>query len=50
MDPFSSLGGHYGLQMASEVRSDLRFEISDLTYPSSHVSLGSNGLQQLKKT
>ena len=26
------LGGHYGLQAASEFRSDLRFEISDLTY------------------
>ena len=30
MDPFGSLGGHYGLQTALEVRSDLRFEISDL--------------------
>ena len=32
MDPFASLGGCYGLQTASEVRYDLRFEISDLDY------------------
>ena len=50
MGPFGSLRGHYSLQTASEVKLDLRFEISDLIYPSSHVSLGSNGLQQLKKT
>ena len=30
MDPFDSLGGHYCLQTASEVKSDHRFEISDL--------------------
>ena len=29
MDPFDS---HYGLQTASEARSDFRFEISDLNY------------------
>ena len=39
MDPFSSLGGHYGLQTASEVRSDLRFEISDLNYLHMHVHI-----------
>ena len=33
MDPFNSLGAHYGLQTASEVRCDLYFEISDLNYP-----------------
>ena len=38
MDPFDSLGGHYGLQTASEVRSDLRFEIS--TYPLGPFSSG----------
>ena len=27
MDPFGSLGGHYGLPTASEVKSDLRFGI-----------------------
>ena len=32
MDPFGSLGGCYDLQTASEVRSDPRFEISDLDY------------------
>ena len=39
MDPFGSLGGHYGLQTASEVRSDLRFEISDLNYLHIHVHI-----------
>ena len=39
MDPFDSLGGHYGLQTASEVRSDLRFEISDLNYLHIHVHI-----------
>ena len=39
MDPFDSLGGHYGLQTASEVRSDLRFEISDLNYIHIHVHI-----------
>ena len=32
MDPFDSLRGHYSLQTASEARSALRFEISDLNY------------------
>ena len=39
MDPFDSLRGHYGLQTASEVRSDLRFEISDLNYLHIHVHI-----------
>ena len=39
MDPFDSLGGHYGLQTASEVRSALRFEISDLNYLHIHVHI-----------
>ena len=39
MVPFDSLGGHYGLQTASEVRSDLRFEISDLNYLHIHVHI-----------
>ena len=39
MDPFDSLRGHYGLQTASEVRSDLRFEISDLDYLHIHVHI-----------
>ena len=39
MDPFDSLRGHYGLQTASEIRSDLRFEISDLDYLHIHVHI-----------
>ena len=37
--PFGSFGGRYGLQTASEVRSDLRFEISDLDYLHIHVHI-----------
>ena len=39
MVPFDSLRGHYGLQTASEVRSDLRFEISDPKYLHIHVHI-----------
>ena len=39
MDPFDNLGGHYGLQTSSEVRSNLRFEISDLNYIHIHVHI-----------
>ena len=39
MDPFDSLGGHYGLQTALEPRSDLSFEISDLNYLHIHVHI-----------
>ena len=39
MVPFDSLRGHYGLQIASEVRSDLRFEISDPKYLHIHVHI-----------
>ena len=39
MDPFGSLGGHYGLQTASEVRSDIRFEIYGSNYIYYHVCL-----------
>ena len=39
MDPFDSLGGHYSLQTSSEIRSDLRFEISDLNYLHIHVHI-----------
>ena len=35
MDPFDSLGGHYGLQTASEVKSDP----SDLDYLHIHVHI-----------
>ena len=37
MDPFGSLRGHYSLQTASEVKSDLIFQISDLNYICCHV-------------
>ena len=39
MDPFDSLRGHYSLQTASEVKYDLRFEISDLNYLHIHVHI-----------
>ena len=39
MNPFDSLRGHYSLQTASEVRSDLRFEISDLNYLHIHLHI-----------
>ena len=34
---FGGLWGHYDLQMASEVKSDLRFELSDLNFIGSNV-------------
>ena len=39
MDHFGSLRGHYSLQTASEVKSDLRFEISDPNYLLIHVHI-----------
>ena len=39
VDPFGSLWGHYSLQTASEVKSDLRFEISDPIYLLFHVHI-----------
>ena len=39
MVPYDSIQGHYSLQTASEVRSDLRFEISDLNYLHVHVHI-----------
>ena len=39
MGPFGSLQGHYSLQTASEVKSDLRFEISDPNYLLIHVHI-----------
>ena len=39
MVPFDSLRGHHGIQIASEVRSDLRLEISDLNYLHIHVHI-----------
>ena len=42
MGPFGSLRGHHSLQTASEVKSDLRFEISDPKYLHSHEYIASN--------
>ena len=39
MDPFNSLRGHYGLQTASEVKSDLGNQLSDLNYLHVHVHI-----------
>ena len=39
MSPFDSLQGHYSLQTALEVKSDLRFEISDLNYLLAHMHI-----------
>ena len=39
MVPFDSLRGHYSLKTASEVMSDLRFEISDPKYLHIHVHI-----------
>ena len=36
---FASLRGHYSLQTASEVNSDLRFQISDPDYLLIHVHI-----------
>ena len=39
MGPFGSLRGHHSLQVASEVKSDLRFEIRDPIYLRIHVHI-----------
>ena len=39
MGPFGSLRGHYSLQTTSEVKSDLRIEISDPNYLLIHVHI-----------
>ena len=39
------LRGYGGLQLASEVTSDLRMELSDLNYLCYHASMASNCLQ-----
>ena len=39
MSPFDSLRGHYSLQTDSEVKSDLRFEISNLNYLLVHMHI-----------
>ena len=44
---FGSLWGHYSLQTASEVKLDLRFEISDPNYLLIHVHIGIGPLSSL---
>ena len=39
MGPFGSLRGHHSLQIASEVKSNLRFETSDPNYLLIHVHI-----------
>ena len=39
MDHFGNLRGHYGLQTASEVKSDLIFQISDPSYLLIHMHI-----------
>ena len=38
-NPFDSLRGNYSLQTDLEVKSDLRFDISDLSYLHIHVHI-----------
>ena len=45
-----SLRGHGGVQTASEVRSDLKIQLSDLNYTCSHVFLPSKVLYELNAT
>ena len=42
--------GHDGLQMTSEVTSDLKIELSDLNYPCSHASVASKGFLEMIET
>ena len=39
MNPLGSLRGHHSLQIASEVKSDLRFKVSDPNYLLIHVNI-----------
>ena len=48
--PFSGLWGHGGLQMALEVTSDLRFELSNLNYICYHASLACKGFLEIIQT
>ena len=43
----NGLLGHSDPQTVSEVRSDLKIQLSDLNYICSHVSLASKGLHEL---
>ena len=43
----NGLRGHSGLQTTSEVRSDLKIQLSDLNYICHHAFLASNGRHSL---
>ena len=45
----NDLRGHSGLQTTSEVRSDLKIQLSDLNYIGHHAFLASNGLHSLNE-
>ena len=44
------LWGHDGLQMTSEVTSDLKIELSDLNYLYSYASLACKGCREMIET
>ena len=50
MHPFGSLQGHYSLQTASEVKSDLIFQIGDLNYTCCFIYLTYNCLNFTNET
>ena len=46
---FNGLRGHSSLQTTSEVRYDLKIQLSDLNYICYHAFLASNGLYSLNE-
>ena len=46
---FNGLRGHSGLQTTSEVRHDLKIQLSDLNYICYHTFLASNGLHSINE-
>ena len=47
---FGGLWGHGDLQMTSEVKADLKIELSDLNYLCSHASLACKGFLEMIET
>ena len=47
---FGGLWGHGDLQMTSEVKADLKIELSDLNYLCSHASLACKGFLEMIQT
>ena len=47
---FGALWGHGDLQMTSEVKADLKIELSDLNYLCSHASLACKGFLEMIET